>query len=73
MSLLYLRKKLTLTPLRSRTEAIVKKPTPHTLRQCKSFYGVVNYLALFCLDPQTLLKPIIVLTRKGIPFHWGKE
>ena len=33
----------------------------------------MNYLALFCLDLQTLLKPIIALTRKGIPFHWGKE
>ena len=28
------------TPLRSRTEAIVKIPTPCTLRQCKSFCGV---------------------------------
>ena len=39
----------------------------------QSFCGVVNYLALFCPDLQTLLKPIIVLTRKGTPFHWGKE
>ena len=62
-----------MTPLRSRTEAIVKIPTPHTPQQCKSFCGVVNYLALFCPDLQTLLKPIIVLTRKEIPFQWGKE
>ena len=62
-----------MTPLRSRTEAIVRIPTPRTPRQCKSFCGVVNYLALFCPDLQTLLKPIIALTRKGIPFRWGKE
>ena len=61
-------KNITVTPLRSRTEAIVRIPTPRTPRQCKSFCGVVNYLALFCPDLQTLLKPIIVLTRKGIPF-----
>ena len=66
-------KNITVTPLRSRTEAIVRIPTPRTPRQCKSFCGVVNYLALFCLDLQTLLKPIIALTRKGIPFRWGKE
>ena len=66
-------KNITVTPLRSRTEAIVKIPTPRTQRQCKSFCGVVNYLALFCPDLQTLLKPIIALTRKGIPFRWGKE
>ena len=66
-------KNITVTPLRCRTEAIVKVPTPRTLRQCKSFCGVVNYLPLFCPDLQTLLKPIIALTRKGIPFRWGRE
>ena len=66
-------KNITVTPLRSRTEAIVKIPTPHTPQQCKSFCGVVNYLALFYPDLQTLLKPIIVLMRKAISFRWGKE
>ena len=66
-------KNITVTHLRSRTEAIVKIPTPCTARQCKSFCGVVNYLALFCPDLQMLLEPIIVLTRKDIPFRWGKE
>ena len=28
---------------------------------------------MFCPDLQTLLKTIIALTRKGIPFQWGKE
>ena len=57
---------MTITPLRSRTEAINKIP-----KQCKSFCGVVNYLSLFCPDLQTLLKPIVELTRKGRPFIWG--
>ena len=61
---------MTITPLRSRTEAIIKIPTPKTLKQCKSFCGVVNYLSLFCPDLQTLLKPIVELTRKGRPFIW---
>ena len=51
-------KNITVTPLKSRTEAISKIPTPCTAMQCKSFGGVVNYLALFCPE----------LTRKGIPF-----
>ena len=63
----------TITPLRSRTEAISKIPTPKTAKQCKSFCGVVNYLSLFCPDLQTLLKPIVELTRKGRPFVWGQE
>ena len=62
---------MTITPLRSRTEAINKIPTPRTPKQCKSFCGVVNYLLLFCPDLQKLLKPIVELTRKGRPFVWG--
>ena len=64
---------MTITPLRSRTEAISKIPTPRTAKQCKSFCGIVNYLSLFCPDLQTLLKPIVELTRKGRPFVWGQE
>ena len=65
------RRTMTITPLRSRTEAINKIPKPRTSKQCKSFCGVVNYLSLFCPDLQTLLKPIVELTRKGRPFVWG--
>ena len=63
---------ITITPIRSRTEAINKIPTPKTPKQCKSFCGVVNYLSLFCPDLQKLLKPIVELTRKGRPFMWGE-
>ena len=62
---------MTITPLRSRTEAINKIPTPRTPKQCKGFCGVVNYLSLFCPYLQKLLKPIFELTRKGRPFVWG--
>ena len=62
---------MTITPLRSRTEAINKIPVPRTPKQCKSFCGVVNYLSLFCPDLQKLLKPIVDLTRKNRPFMWG--
>ena len=34
---------------------------------------MVNYLALFCENLKNLLGPIIELTRKGVPFVWGKE
>ena len=46
------RRTMTITPLRSRTEAINKIPTPRTPKQCRSFCGVVNYLSLFCPDLQ---------------------
>ena len=54
------RRTMTITPLRSRTEAINKIPAPKTPKQCKSFCGVVNYLSLFYPDLQKLLKPIAI-------------
>ena len=66
-------KNMTITPLRSRTEALHKIPTPKTAKQCKSFCGFVNYLSLFCPDLQILLRPIVELTQKERPFVWGEE
>ena len=66
-------KTMTITPLKGRTEAIQQIPTPRTPKNCKSFCGVVNYVSLFCKDLQRLLRPIVVLTRKGRPFQWGPK
>ena len=61
---------ITITPLKSRIEAIQKLEHPTTVKGCKSFCGVVNYLSLFCKDLQKILKPIYKLTRKEQPFIW---
>ena len=66
-------KKMTITPLRSRTETLHKIPTPKMAKRCKSFCGSVNYLSLFCPDLQILLRPIVELTRKERSFVWGKK
>ena len=34
---------------------------------------MVNFVSIFCLELQKLLKPIYDLTRKGRPFIWGDE
>ena len=60
-------------PLWSRLEAIQKLKLPTTVKGCRSFIGMVNVLSLFCLELQTLLKPIYVLTRKGRQFIWEEE
>ena len=64
------RHRMTIHPIRTRLEAITQYPRPKTVKQCKSFCGVVNYLSLFCRDLQKLLQPIYHLTRKGVPFVW---
>ena len=63
---------MTITPLCTRIEAIMMLKTPCTPKQCKSFCGVVNFLAIFCAELQLLLKPIYDLTRKGQEFVWLK-
>ena len=34
---------------------------------------MVNFMSIFCLDLQKLLKPIYNLTMKGRQFIWGEE
>ena len=60
-------------PLRSRLEAIQKLKPCTNAKGCKSFMGMVNFLSMFCLELQKLLKPIYDLTRKGRQVIWGKE
>ena len=55
----------------SRLEAIQKLRPPTTVKGCRSFAGMVNFLSKFCQDLQKLLKPIHDLTRKDRPFNWG--
>ena len=60
-------------PLRSRLEAIQTLQPPFTVKGCRSFVGMVNFLSMFSAELQKLLKPIYDLTRKGRTFIWGKE
>ena len=66
-------KKVCIKPIRNRLEAIQKLKPPTTVKGCRSFTGMVNFLNMFCPELQKLLKPIYDLTRKGRPFVWGKE
>ena len=63
---------ITITPIKTRQEAILNTPTPTTPKECKSFCGVVNYVSLFYPYLQALLAPIYDLTRKGRSFVWTK-
>ena len=70
---LFKRKECVLKPLCSRLEAIQKLRLPTTVKGCRNFAGIVNFLSIFCHDLQKLLKPIYDLTRKDRPFNWGQE
>ena len=67
------RKRVYVKPLHSQLEAIQKLESPKTVKGCRSFAGMVNFLSIFCQDLWKLLKPIYDLTRKGRPFIWQQE
>ena len=58
-------RRVCIKPLRSRLEVIQKLQPPTTVKGCRSFTGMVNFLSMFCLELQKLLKPICDLTRNG--------
>ena len=66
-------RRVCIKPLRSRLEAIQKLKHPTTLKDCRSFVGMVNSVSIFYPELQKLLKPIYDLTRKGRHFIWGEE
>ena len=66
-------KRVCVRPLRNWIEAIPKLEPPTTIKGCRSFAVMVNFVSIFCLKLQKLLKPIYNLTRKGRQFIWGEE
>ena len=62
--------RMTIRPLQTRIEAILNYPCPQTVKDCKSFCSVVNYLSFFCKDLQQLLSLIYHLTKQDVPFKW---
>ena len=52
---------------------LYKSYNPSTVKGCRSFVGMLNFLSMFCPELQKQLKPICDLTRKGRPFIWGRE
>ena len=66
-------KRVCVRPLRSQIEAIQKLKPPTTIKGCRSFAGMVNFVSIFCPELQKLLKPIYDLTTKGKQFLWEEE
>ena len=50
-------KRVCVRPLCNRLEAIQRLKTPTTVKGCRRFVGMLNFLSMFCPDLQKLLKP----------------
>ena len=55
-------KRVCVKPLRGRIETIQKLKPPTTIKECRSFAGMVNFVSIFYSELQGCLKPIYDLT-----------
>ena len=61
------------TPLKDKCEAIQNLDSPKTLKQTRSFCGMVNFLSSFLPDLRRLLTSIYDLQTKSEKFKWIEE
>ena len=65
-------KRVCVKSLRSGIEAIQKLNPPTTIKECRSFAGMVNFISIFYPELQGLLKPIYDLCEK-VDILFGEE
>ena len=53
-------------------DKISKWPTPKNVSEVRSFLGIAGYYRKFIENFSTLAGPLVELTQKDVPFHWGE-
>ena len=61
------------TPMKDKCDSIRNLEPPKTVKDCRKFCGMVNFLATFLRDLQKHLVPIYNLTKKNTTFQWTSE
>ena len=61
------------TPMKDKCDSIRNLEPPKTVKDCRKFCGMVNFLATFLKDLQKYLVPIYNLTKKNTVFKWTPE
>ena len=62
-----------ISPLESKTAAILSIPPPSTLKRLRSFLGSVHYIGKFISLLAELFYPLRPLLKKSIKFVWTEE
>ena len=56
--------------MRDKCDAIHNMKAPKSVKECRTFCGMVNFLSTFCKNLRQLLIPIYELTKKHARFVW---
>ena len=59
--------------MKDKCDSIRNLEPPKTVKDCRKFCGMVNFLATFLKDLQKHLVPIYNLTKKNTVFQWTPE
>src|SRR5207244_932964 len=57
---------------KAKVKAIQGWPVPNTITQVRSFLGLAGFYHRFVKNFSTIAAPLNELTKKGVPFSWGK-
>ena len=58
------------TAMREKCDVIRNMKAPKSVKECRTFCGMVNFLSTFCKNLRQLLIPIYELTKKHARFLW---
>ena len=58
------------TAMRDKCDAIRNMKAPKSVKECRTFCGMVNFLSTFCKNLRQLSIPIYELTKKHARFTW---
>ncbi len=54
-------------------DAVKSWPVPKNVNEIQQFLGLCNYYRKFIFRYSQIANPLIILTRKDIPFKWDTE
>ena len=59
-------------PTQAKVESVTEARQPESEGEVPNFLGLVNFCARFIPDLATVSEPLRRLTRKDVPYQWGK-